>query len=227
MDSIEVRINAVKQRIKSALESANRHNETVTLLCVSKYAEIEAIAAAAKAGQSCFAENYVQPALAKIAALKDYDLQWHFIGQIQRNKTRKIAENFSWVHSVDNEKIAERLNAHCSKTSSLNVCIQVNVDNDKNKGGIPAEKVERLATFINQLSHLNLRGLMTVPQKHAKLADDRQSFHRLQQLYLQLKQKGFALDTLSMGMSADLEAAIAEGATIVRIGSAIFSSDKR
>ena len=226
MNSIEFCINVVKQRIHNALESANRQNEAITLLCVSKYAEIDAIAAAANVGQSCFAENYVQAALVKIEALKDYDLQWHFIGQIQRNKTRKIAKNFSWVHSVDNEQIAERLNAHSSESSPLNVCIQVNVDNDKSKGGIPAEQLEKLATFIDQLPNLNLRGLMTVLQKHVKLEDGRHSYHRLKKLYLHLKQKGFTLDTLSMGMSADLEAAITEGATIVRIGSAIFNPDK-
>lgn len=225
-NSIENRIIAIKRKINAALVAADRRPHSVKLLCVSKYASLEQIHQAIVAGERCFAENYLQDALAKIAALQTYDLEWHFIGRIQRNKTRKIAENFAWVHSIDNIPVAQRLNAHRAACTPLNVCIQVNIDLDVNKGGVMPEKVKEMATIIDRLPHLNLRGLMTVPQKHAKLEDDRQSYHQLKKLFLALRESGFKLDTLSMGMSTDFTVAIAEGATIVRIGSAIFNPQR-
>ena len=225
MNSINFNINQLEQRINSALAKAQRSTEQIKLLCVSKMASIDAIEKAIIAGQHCFAENYLQTALPKIQALRRYDLEWHFIGRIQRNKTRKIAEQFTWVQSIDNAKIAKCLNKHRQHQPPLNVCIQVNIDAAPDKAGVALDQIKPLATFIEQLPKLHLRGLMTIPTKHAKLGDDRKSYHRLKNIYQELQQSGFNLDTLSMGMSADLEAAIAEGATMIRIGRAIFNID--
>lgn len=222
-NSILKRINLIKQAINTTLIEAQRKPNTVKLLCVSKYASLEQMREAIAAGEHCFAENYLQTALVKIEALQSYHLEWHFIGQIQRNKTRKIAENFAWVHSVDSAQIARRLSAQRASDHPLNVCIQVNIDTDISKGGVMPDDVKNLATIIDQLPQLNLRGLMTVLKKHDKLEDNRQSYYRLRKLFLQLQENGFNLDTLSMGMSADFTTAIIEGATMVRLGSAIFN----
>ncbi len=224
--SISKRIKNIKQTINTALIAAARKPNSVKLLCVSKYASLEKIREAIAAGERCFAENYLQGALEKIDALQAENLEWHFIGRIQRNKTRKIAENFAWVHSIDNVPVAQRLNAHREACKPLNVCIQVNIDLDPSKSGVMPQEVKKIATIIDQLPHLNLRGLMTVLQKHDKLEDDRQSYHRLKKLFLALQESGFKLDTLSMGMSNDFAVAIAEGATMVRIGSAIFNPQR-
>ena len=222
MNSIAAHIKIVKQRIHKAALASGRNSAEIKLLCVSKYATIDNIKTAIIAGETAFAENYVQNALQKMERLDDKGLTWHFIGNIQRNKTRKIAQHFSWVHSVASERIAQQLNEHRGDKAPLNVCIQVNVDADKSKAGVSIEKSKSLATFVAQLPKLKLRGLMTILKKYANLEDAKNSYRQVNILYQQLQRDGFTLDTLSAGMSADMEAAIAEGATMVRIGNAIF-----
>ena len=223
MNSIAFRLNLVKQRVTNALKTANRAQDKIDIVAASKARTTEEIKEAFHAGQRHFAENQLQEALPKIEVLSGYNIEWHFIGRIQNNKTRKIAQYFSWVHTISNEKVAQRLNDHhVQDTPPLNVCIQVNIDNDPNKAGVTPNECYALATFIEQLPKLNLRGLMTVPAKHAKLEDDGKSFRKLRALYDDLNERGLTLDTLSMGMSNDFEAAIAEGATLIRVGTNIF-----
>ena len=181
--------------------------------------------AAHAAGQREFGENYVQEGLEKIAAVVPFPLIWHFIGPIQSNKTRSIAENFDWVHSVAREKIAQRLaQARPDDRSPLNICLQVNISGEASKSGIPPAEVRSLAEAVRTLPRLRLRGLMAVPEPSDDIEQQRWSFRRLRALLEQLNMAGFELDTLSMGMSQDLEAAIMEGATIVRVGTAIFGA---
>lgn len=222
MDSIATRIKMVKQRIYKAAYAAGRDPTKIKLVCVSKYATIDNIKAAMNAGEIAFAENYVQDALQKISQLQYQPLEWHFIGHMQRNKIRKIADHFSWVHSVASESIAQLLNDRRSDKPPLNVCIQVNIDADGDKAGVAVDRVKPLAKWITQLPHLKLRGVMTILKKQANIDATKNSYQQVNILYQQLQRDGFALDTLSMGMSTDLEAAIIEGATLVRIGNAIF-----
>jgi hypothetical protein len=217
------RLRAVQARIAGAAAAAGRDAATVRLLAVSKTFGAAAVRAMAACGQREFGENYLQEALGKQAALSDLTLLWHFIGPIQSNKTRAIAENFSWVHSVDRLKIAERLSAQRPPSlPPLMICIEVNVSGEASKGGVAVAELPALAEAVSKLPGLRLRGLMAIPAPTPDVAAQRAAFRQVRQAYHALIACGHALDTLSMGMSADLDAAILEGATIVRIGSALF-----
>ena len=223
MATIGDNLQAVRDRIAAAARACGREPSQVQLLAVSKTFGSDAVAAAHACGQRAFGENYVQEALDKIDASRALDLEWHFIGPIQSNKTRPIAENFAWVHSVDRAKIAERLAAaRPRELPPLNVCIEVNVGDESSKSGVAPADAGKLAQTIAKLPALKLRGLMTIPPPAGDPATQRRFFASLRMLANDLTGAGFAIDTLSMGMSADLEAAIAEGATIVRVGTAIF-----
>jgi pyridoxal phosphate enzyme (YggS family) len=225
MTTISAALQAVKQRIARAATAAGRSAESIRLLAVSKTWPAEAVREAHEAGQTAFGESYVQEAVAKIEALSGLPLEWHFIGPIQSNKTRLIAEHFAWVHGVDRARIAERLSqARPPELPPLQVCIQVNVSSEASKSGIAPDALPELARFVRTLPRLELRGLMTIPEPTDDTALQRSRFRLLRELLAQLNGEGFQLDTLSMGMSGDLEAAIAEGATIVRVGEAIFGA---
>jgi pyridoxal phosphate enzyme (YggS family) len=228
MALIAANLQAVQARIERAARSAGRQIDDVALLAVGKTFPAEHIAEACAAGQRAFGENYVQEAVEKITQLRDPRLQWHFIGPIQSNKTALIAEHFHWVHSVEREKIAQRLNAARPEgLPALNVCIQVNVSGEASKSGVaPGEEVA-LAAAIARLPKLRLRGLMAIPEPTSDAALQRRRFARLRALKDALVARGHPLDTLSMGMSDDLEVAIAEGATMVRVGTAIFGKRDR
>jgi len=201
------------------MDKYGRKPGSVTLLAVSKRQPLEKMKAAIAAGLYAFGENYLQDALEKIEALADYDLQWHFIGAIQSRKAREIAQLFAWVHSVDRLKIANMLSqARPANLEPLNSCLQVNVDDEANKAGVSIAELPALAAAVAPLPHLCLRGLMAIPA----IRGGRESFAKLRRAFDELNVAGFKLDTLSMGMSADLETAIAEGATIVRVGTDIF-----
>ncbi len=219
-------LSAVRQRIAQAAAAAGRDPHSVTLLAVSKTFPAEDIARAAALGQTAFGENYVQEAVDKMAALRpDWPaLQWHFIGPLQSNKTRDVAEHFDWVHSIDRLKLAQRLSdQRPAQRAPLQVCIQVNVDGETTKSGVRPEDASALAAAVAGLPRLRLRGLMCIPEPRADAAAQRAPFARLRELRDAIAtEHGLTLDTLSMGMSADLEAAVLEGATIVRVGSAIF-----
>lgn len=228
MAIIEKSLQAIRKRIAQAAVNSGRVAESVRLLAVSKTWPAGALREAYAAGQTAFGESYLQEALEKITALADLPLEWHFIGPIQSNKTRPIAENFAWVHSVDRVKIAERLALARPETlPPLNICLQVNVSGEDSKSGVAPKDVAMLARVIAGLSRLKLRGLMTIPRPTDGIAQQRAQFQVLRRLLDELNAQGLGLDTLSMGMSDDLEAAIMEGATIVRVGSAIFGNRKK
>jgi pyridoxal phosphate enzyme (YggS family) len=217
------RLRSVRERIDSAALRAGRDPATVRLLAVSKQQPVESILAVAGAGQRDFGENYVHEGIAKIDAIGDPRLTWHFIGQLQSNKTRDVASRFQWVHTVDRERIATRLDAQRPHHAPpLEVLLQVRLGDEPGKGGVLPDELPRLAGFVAGLARLRLRGLMCIPPPAEDEAAQRAPFRRLRWLLDDLNQRGHALDTLSMGMSADLEAAIAEGATIVRVGTAVF-----
>lgn len=223
MTTISANLQAVRARIAAAAELAGRAVEDIRLLAVSKTFPPERLREAAEAGQRAFGENYVQEGLAKIDALGDLGLEWHFIGPLQSNKTRPVAEHFAWVHGIDRLKIAERLaEARGAERPALQVCIQVNVSGEASKSGVSPGDTAALAHGLAALPNLRLRGLMAIPEPTDDMALARQRFAALRALRDALNREGLALDTLSMGMSHDLEAAILEGATIVRVGSAIF-----
>jgi pyridoxal phosphate enzyme (YggS family) len=224
INSIAERLTAVRSSISQACLQCQRDSNEVTLIAVSKTKPNAAIAAAMQAGQTHFGENYVQEALQKIQLFADEtQLTWHFIGPIQSNKTRDIAEHFHWVHSVDRSKIAQRLSQQRpSKLPPLNVLIQVNIDDEGSKSGVTPAQVAELAAEITQLPQLKLRGLMAIPRPSQEALQQAQSLAAMERLFLQLKAQYSDLDTLSMGMSDDLTVAIAHGSTMVRIGSAIF-----
>jgi PLP dependent protein len=222
-------VRATLDSISEATRAAGRSVDSVTLLAVSKGQSAAAIDAAASAGAEHFGENFLQESLPKIAALAGRELTWHFIGRLQANKTRQVAENFQWVHGVDRLKIAERLSTQRPfHAPPLNVCLQLNVGGEQSKGGIPATEMPALARAVTQLPGIKLRGLMCMPPAEAEPERQRQWFREARQLFDYLNEKGagsqhgLGLDTLSMGTSADYLSAIAEGATIVRIGTAIF-----
>ncbi len=213
----------VKKRIRQAEQQYQRPPGTVQLIAVSKTRPAGEILAAAAAGQRHFGENYLQEALEKITALADRKLYWHFIGPIQSNKTRLIAAHFDWVHSVDRLKIARRLSEQRpAHLPPLNVCLQVNISNESSKSGLPLAGLADTAREVAELPNLRLRGLMAIPKRSSNPADQRIPFHQMHQALVSLAAAKISLDTLSMGMSADLEAAIAEGATMVRVGTDIF-----
>lgn len=223
MSSIESNLQVVRERISAAAREAGRVPGEIALLAVSKTFAAGAVRAAHAAGQFDFGENYVQEATAKIAALSDLPLVWHFIGPIQSNKTRAIAEHFDWVHSVERVKIAQRLAAsRPAGRERLDVCLQVNLSGEQSKSGVTPEALPPLADAVRALPRLRLRGLMAIPEPGDDWSLQRRRFAALRRLLEQLNAAGFGLDTLSMGMSRDLEAAVLEGATIVRVGSAIF-----
>lgn len=223
MTTISTNLQAVRARIAAAAQLAGRAVEDIRLLAVSKTFPPERIREAALAGQIAFGENYLQESLGKIAALADLGLEWHFIGPLQSNKTRPVAEHFSWVHGIERLKIAERLSAaRGAARPPLQVCIQVNVSGEASKSGVSPGEAAALAHAVAGLPNLRLRGLMAIPEPTDDMPLARQRFAMLRELREVLNKAGMALDTLSMGMSHDLEAAILEGATIVRVGTAIF-----
>ena len=223
MTTIAERLHAVLARIEAAALAVGREPASVRLLAVSKTWPAGAVREAATAGQFAFGENYVQEGVDKVEALRALGLEWHFIGPLQSNKTRPVASAFDWVHGVDRLKIAERLSAQRDvHLPPLNVCIQVNVSGEASKSGVAPDEVVALATSVAALPRLQLRGLMCIPEPTQDLALLRSRFALLRGLRDELVGRGLGLDTLSMGMSDDIEAAIAEGATIVRVGTAIF-----
>jgi pyridoxal phosphate enzyme (YggS family) len=219
----EERLRRVQQQIAEALAQSRRPADSARLLAVSKTRPASDILALYQSGQRRFGENYLQEALPKIAQLQGYDIEWHFIGPIQSNKTRDIASHFSWVHSVERLKIAQRLSEQRpAALPPLNICLQVNVSGEESKSGCKLQELPQLAMAVARLPRLRLRGLMTIPAPCDDFKAQRQPFHTLHQALTRLQEGGLALDTLSMGMSGDLAAAIAEGATLVRIGTALF-----
>ena len=223
MTPISANLQAVHARIEAAARAAGRNPKDISLLAVSKTWPAGHVREAAAAGQRAFGENYVQESVAKIAELAALGLEWHFIGPLQSNKTRPVAEHFDWVHSVERMKIAERLSEQRpAGMAPLNVCLQVNVSGEASKSGCAPEEAVALANAIAVLPKLRLRGLMCIPEPVEDVEAQRRPFRQLRELYDQLRGDGLPLDTLSMGMSHDIEAAIAEGATMVRVGTAIF-----
>jgi pyridoxal phosphate enzyme (YggS family) len=206
---------------------AERRPQDVNLLAVSKKQPVEKILAAADAGQRDFGENFVQEGLEKIAKTRGRALIWHFIGHLQSNKTREVAENFDWVHTIDKLKTAQRLSDQRPPAlSPLNLCLQVNVDGEASKSGVAPAALLELATAVDQLPNLSLRGLMCLPIARTDPAEQRKPFAELRKMAESLRAEGIPVDTLSMGMSGDYQAAIMEGATIVRIGTALFGERK-
>src|SRR6476620_9073198 len=207
--TIALGLQKVRARIKEVAEKAGRQPESITLLAASKTNPPECLREAFAAGQRIFGENYLQEALVKIAALTDLPIEWHFIGPIQSNKTRRIAENFAWVHSIDRKKIADRLSKdRLESLPPLQVCLQVNVSGEDSKSGVAPEEVADLAAHIIELPRLKLRGVMAIPELTKATALQRSQFRMLKDVYDQLKQTGYDLDTVSMGMSEDLDFAI-------------------
>ena len=220
---LAARLAAVRQRVEDAARRAGRDPGTVTLIGVSKTQPASTVAAAIDAGLADLGENYVQEGVAKIAGLPREGVRWHFIGQLQSNKTKAVAEHFDWVHTVDRLKTAERLSAQRPfHGPPLQVCLQVQVEEEPQKGGVAPAELRALADAVAALPRLRLRGLMCIPPPHEDEAAQRAAFARLRRLRDELDAAGHALDALSMGMSADFEAAIEEGATHVRVGTAIF-----
>lgn len=220
---LAARLDALRARIRAAEVHYGRQPGSVALLAVSKTFPASAIAALHAQGQRCFGESYVQEALVKISELAPLDIEWHFIGRIQSNKTRAIAERFSWVHGLDRLAIAQRLNdQRPAAAAPLNVCIEINVDDESSKAGVALAALPELAHAIAGLPRLRLRGLMALPAPTADVGLQRAAFARAHTALADLRRQGLTLDTLSMGTSGDLEAAVAAGATIVRIGTALF-----
>ncbi|MFQ5659469.1 MAG: YggS family pyridoxal phosphate-dependent enzyme [Gammaproteobacteria bacterium] len=223
MKNIIRTLQQLNRQIHMLEQHYGRKPGSVGLLAVSKTRPVEQILAASQAGQRDFGENYLQEAITKIQSLDDHGLIWHFIGPVQANKTRAIAANFTWVHSLDREKIAQRLNAmRPHDMPPLNICVQVNISSEATKSGITPAELPELARQISNLSRLRLRGLMAMPEPGGDLARQRRPFRQLRHCFDQLNAEGYKLDTLSMGTTQDMEAAIAEGTTILRIGTAIF-----
>jgi pyridoxal phosphate enzyme (YggS family) len=223
MTTIRNNLQRVHERIAAACAQAQRPVTDVTLLAVSKTFGPEAVREACDAGQRAFGENYIQEAVEKVSLLRELPLQWHCIGPVQSNKTRLVAAHFDWVHTIDRLKIAQRLSQQRPPDlAPLQVCIQVNIDGGPTKAGVAPREVLALASEIRQLPRLALRGLMTSPEPAPDFAAQRALHLRTRALFDQLNEAGLQLDTLSMGMTSDLEAAIAAGSTMVRIGTAIF-----
>ncbi|MGY0589098.1 MAG: YggS family pyridoxal phosphate-dependent enzyme [Paraglaciecola chathamensis] len=225
MGTIAERLKIALKTITQSVCEANRPANSVKLLAVTKTKPVSDIVQAYEAGHRLFGENYVQEGVDKIHQLSELDdIEWHFIGPLQSNKTRPVAENFDWVYSIDRLKIAQRLNDQRSAHKKLNVCIQVNIDNEASKAGVPPEDVNLLAEQISNMPNLTLRGLMTIPKAQQNAEMQRKSLSAMNALFVQLQTKYPQIDTLSMGMSNDMQLAIECGSTMVRIGSAIFGS---
>ena len=223
MTDIKNRLKSLENVIQQAKIAANRKDELVDLLAVSKTWPAEKLKIAAEAGQKQFGENYLQEALTKIEELADLNLTWHFIGPIQSNKTKDIAQHFDWVQSVDRLKIAKRLNEQRPDgLPKLNICIQINIDDEASKSGISAEQLLEFAVELQQYDKLQLRGLMFIPAKTSDSKQQLATFEHAKNLFKQLQAKFDNIDTLSMGMSGDMEAAIQAGSTMVRVGTALF-----
>ena len=228
MTTIEQNIHTVLEQIQKAAIAAGRDPSAVRLIAVSKQQPLRAVEQAIAAGQRDFGENYLQEALPKIKQLGDKNLNWHFIGAIQANKTQAIAENFSWVHSVDRLKIAQRLSQQRPlRLAPLNICIQVNIHQESSKAGLSLTDLPALVAQVYPLTHLKLRGFMAIPNPQLSLDQIQTAFEHLKQTLDELKEKYPSLDTLSMGMSQDFVPAIAAGASWVRIGRAIFGERKK
>jgi PLP dependent protein len=218
-------VASVQERIRRAALTAGRNVDCITLVAISKTQPVEAIAAAAQAGVEHFGENYLQEALPKIESLRGHELTWHFVGQLQANKTKLAAEHFDWVHGIDRLKIAQRLSEQRPfHAPPLNVCLQVHIGGEASKGGVEPEAALELAQAVRDLPQLRLRGLMCLPPAETDIVRQRHWFAETRQLFDSLNDRGAGLDTLSMGMSADFEAAILEGSTMVRVGTAIFGA---
>ena len=225
MPKILHNLQTIGSEIVQSCEAANRQTEDVQLLAVSKHHSADAIREAYAAGQRAFGENYVQEMLEKSQQLAELDIEWHFIGPLQSNKTKDVAMTASWVHTVDRLKIARRLSEQRpTHLPPLNICLQVNVNQEASKSGIALDAVNELVETVDQLPNLKLRGLMAIPESTTEVNKQRANFALLANAQAVLNDAGFSLDTLSMGMSGDMDAAIAEGATIVRIGTAIFGN---
>jgi PLP dependent protein len=226
--SVALRIEAVRARLAQACQAAGRAPEAVRLLAVSKTFGPEAVLQAVQAGQTAFGENYIQEGVDKVLALRaagHAELEWHCIGPIQSNKTRLVAEHFDWVHTVDRLKVAQRLSAQRpAQLPPLQVCVQVNVDGGANKSGVAPDELLALAAEVAQLPRLQLRGLMCIPEPAPGYEAQCEVFGQAKALLKAMQEQGLEVDTLSMGMSDDLEAAVASGSTMVRVGSAIFGS---
>ena len=225
MIDIANNLASINKQIREYEITYHRKPESVFLLAASKGQSADKLQQAIDAGQLAFGENYLQEALEKQAILANQPIEWHFIGTIQSNKTKKIAEHFNWVHSVSDKRICERLNnQRPANLPPLNVCLEVNVSNEPTKSGINLDEVMSLVEYCASLPRLKLRGLMTIPIPSEDFNAQRAEFNKLSVLFAELNKKNYNLDTLSMGMSHDMQAAIAEGATIVRVGTAIFGS---
>ncbi len=223
MSAIADNLQAVQARISKAAEAAGRSPDSVRLLAVSKTWPLSCVLEAATAGQRAFGENYVREGVDKISAALNQKLEWHFIGPLQSNKSRLVAEHFDWVHSIERLKIAERLaEQRPPELPALQVCVQVNVSGEDSKSGCTPDQALSLCQAVSSLPGLRLRGLMAIPEPSEDFDTQRRPFRLLREIFEQIRASGFEIDTLSMGMSHDLEAAIAEGATIVRVGTAIF-----
>jgi PLP dependent protein len=226
MNQIGQQLIAINDRVVSAAKNAGRDPAEITLIAVTKGRDVSQIQSAIEAGQMQFGENYVQEALKKIEHFETTfsELNWHFIGPLQSNKAKYIAKQFSWVQSIDREKVALLLNQHRPvELPPLNVCIEVNISAEQSKSGISPDEIFALAEKILQMPKLRLRGIMAIPAVCDDYSEQRKVFHKLKQIFLELKEKGLQLDTLSMGMTDDFEAAIAEGSTMIRVGRAIFN----
>jgi pyridoxal phosphate enzyme (YggS family) len=221
---ITEQLASLQKRIRAAAISADRNEDSVTLLAVSKQKSVEAIREAQAAGLVHFGENYLQEALTKIPEIED-PVIWHFIGALQSNKTRAVAEHFDWIHTVSSARIARRLSAQRpGELAPLNVCLQIKPAGGGSRSGIEENELEPLARLVKELPGLELRGLMIVPLVHRDPAETRKEFARVRQYAQDLRQRGYEIDTLSMGMSGDFESAIAEGSTLIRIGTALFGA---
>ena len=224
-DTVSDNLQKVRKRIELASAAAGRASDAVKLLAVSKTMPAQAVRDAHAAGQLAFGENYIQEGVDKIASLADLPLEWHCIGPIQSNKSKWVAENFAWAHSIDRLKIAERLSAQRpAHLPPLQVCLQVNVDGGNNKSGVAPAELLALAQAVAKLPHLQLRGIMTIPEPSENKAQLQAVHRRARKLFDSLNEAGLKLDTLSMGMTADLEIAITEGSTCLRVGTAIFGA---
>ena len=225
VDRLAENLTSVKARIAKAASNSGRNIEDIRLVAVSKTREVDYVRALFEQGQTDFGENYLQEALAKIATLRDLKICWHFIGAVQSNKTRSVAESFDWVQTVDRQRIARRLNnQRPGHLEPLNICIQINLDNEVSKSGATVEAAFDLAEMVNELSNLVLRGVMYIPAPQSDFAAQLQSCKRAFNEFQLLRERFPTMDTLSLGMSSDLEAAVQEGSTMVRIGADIFGA---
>ncbi len=220
-------IHRIKRKISSTANLYPKAADDIQLLAVSKTFSAQAIRAAYTAGQRLFGESYIDEAIEKIQLLSESDIEWHYIGPIQSNKTRKIASHFAWTQSLGTARHARRLNEHRLGQSPLNVCIQVNISGENTKSGIALHELEGLAELVSGLPNLKLRGIMGIPAPEKDFEKQRKAFAKLAQAYDRLQNQGYLLDTLSMGMTSDMQAAIAEGTTMVRIGTAIFGQRQK